>query len=152
CPRFLRSAAADPTRSQARHRARELRRVSRDVKPLVRLTFGPPHCPWFNPREPPSPAFPANRRISHRLPMPTESPRQPIPPATFAVLPAYLEARAAFTDDDFETVEAAFLFKRLSSGDFLQRAGDVTRHAAFVAAGCLRNYVIDDKGKEHIVQ
>jgi CRP-like cAMP-binding protein len=84
--------------------------------------------------------------------MPTESLRQPIPPAAFAVLRAYLEARAAFTDRDFETVAGAFLFKRLSAGDFLQRAGDVTRYAAFVAHGCLRNYVIDAKGKEHIVQ
>jgi len=42
--------------------------------------------------------------------------------------------------------------RSLRAGAFLQRAGDVTRHAAFVARGCLRNYVIDDKGKEHIVQ
>src|SRR5262245_37760945 len=84
--------------------------------------------------------------------MPTERSRQPIPPEAFAVLRTYLEARPAFTDDDFETVEGAFLFKRLSAGDFLQRAGDVIRYAAFVASGCLRNYVIDAKGKEHIVQ
>ena len=41
--------------------------------------------------------------------------------------------------------------RSLRAGAFLQRAGDVTRHAAFVARGCLRNYVIDDNGKEHIV-
>ena len=28
----------------------------------------------------------------------------------------------------------------------------MTTHAAFVATGCLRSYVIDAKGKEHIVQ
>jgi CRP-like cAMP-binding protein len=75
-----------------------------------------------------------------------------IPPSAFAVLRSYLAARAAFTDGDFDIVHAAFLFKRLPAGDFLQRAGEVTRHAAFVASGCLRNYVIDAKGKEHIVQ
>src|SRR5262245_56012563 len=84
--------------------------------------------------------------------MPIERSRSSIPPATFAVLRAYLEARGTFTDRDLETVEAALFFKRLSAGDFLQRAGDVIRHAAFVASGCLRNYVIDAKGKEHIVQ
>src|SRR5262245_19333298 len=84
--------------------------------------------------------------------MPDERVRRPIPVSVFAVLRAYLEARASFSDGDFETVHAAFLFKRLSAGDFLQRAGDVTRYAAFVARGCLRNYVIDAKGKEHIVQ
>jgi hypothetical protein len=29
---------------------------------------------------------------------------------------------------------------------------DVATHATFVATGCLRSYVIDGKGKEHIVQ
>jgi CRP-like cAMP-binding protein len=72
--------------------------------------------------------------------------------AAFEVLREYLLARAAFTATDLEVVREAFLHRRLSAGDYLQRAGDVTRHAAFVASGCLRNYVIDTRGKEHIVQ
>ncbi len=70
----------------------------------------------------------------------------------FDVLRSYLEARAAFTDDDFAIVRAAFISRHLAAGDFLQRAGEVATYAAFVARGCLRNYVIDAKGKEHIVQ
>src|SRR5262249_6909674 len=35
---------------------------------------------------------------------------------------------------------------------FVQRGGDVPTHAVFVAKGCLRSYVIDAKGDEHIVQ
>ncbi len=72
--------------------------------------------------------------------------------SAFGVLRAYLEARAVFTDADFDVVRAPFSQKRLAAGEFLQRAGDVSRHAAFVAIGCLRNFVIDAKGKEHIVQ
>ena len=75
-----------------------------------------------------------------------------IPPAVFDVLRSYLEARADFGDEDFGQVREAFLYKALDAGDFLQRAGEVTRYAAFVATGCLRNYIIDAKGKEHIVQ
>ena len=45
-----------------------------------------------------------------------------------------------------------FVPTRLAAGEFLQRAGEVTRHAAFVASGCLRSYVIDANGKEHIIQ
>ena len=75
-----------------------------------------------------------------------------IPDAAFEVLREYLEARAVFDDDDFAVVRGAFLYQRLTAGEFLQRAGDVARHATFVATGCLRNYVIDPKGKEHIVQ
>lgn len=45
-----------------------------------------------------------------------------------------------------------FIPTMLPAGEFLQRAGDVARHAAFVATGCLRSYVIDANGKEHVVQ
>ena len=75
-----------------------------------------------------------------------------IPAAVFDVLRSYVEARADFSDEDLSRLRKAFLFRRLGAGEFLQRAGDVTRYAAFVATGCLRNYIIDAKGKEHIVQ
>lgn len=84
--------------------------------------------------------------------MPSRHESKLIPASVFAVLRAYLAARASFTEADFHRVEAAFLFRHLGAGEFLQRAGDVPRYAAFVANGCLRNYVIDAKGKEHIVQ
>ena len=72
--------------------------------------------------------------------------------SAFDVLRAYLAERATFSEDDFAAVRPAFIDKPLRAGEFLQRAGDVATHAAFVASGCLRNYVIDAKGKEHIVQ
>jgi CRP-like cAMP-binding protein len=75
-----------------------------------------------------------------------------IPDSTFQVLRAYLEARAEFSDADLGFIRGTFLYKALAAGQFLQRAGDVAQHAVFVARGCLRNYVIDAKGKEHIVQ
>jgi len=79
-----------------------------------------------------------------------ESP--PTAASAFLVLRAYLAERATFSEADFDHVRRAFLFRRLASGEYLQRAGDVARYAVFVATGCLRNYVIDAKGKEHIVQ
>ena len=72
--------------------------------------------------------------------------------SAFDVLRAYLSERAVFSEDDFAHVRRAFIDRRLGAGEFLQRGGEVTTHAAFVASGCLRNYVIDAKGKEHIVQ
>lgn len=72
--------------------------------------------------------------------------------AAFGVLRDYLAARSQFSEEDFEIVRGAVQFRDLSGGEFLQRAGEVPRFAAFVATGCLRNYVIDAKGKEHIVQ
>jgi CRP-like cAMP-binding protein len=71
--------------------------------------------------------------------------------ASFDVLRAYLEARASISGDEFAFMREHFIPTRLPAGEFLQRAGDVSRHAAFVASGCLRSYVIDADGKEHVV-
>jgi CRP/FNR family transcriptional regulator, anaerobic regulatory protein len=72
--------------------------------------------------------------------------------SSFEVLQAYLVARATFSADDLSFMQAVFVPRRLTAGDFLQRGGEVARYATFVARGCLRSYVIDAKGKEHIVQ
>ena len=70
----------------------------------------------------------------------------------FHRLRTYLERRATFTEDEFAFLEPLFLPRTLRAGEFLQRAGDAVTHSAFVATGCLRKYIIDAKGKEHIVQ
>jgi CRP-like cAMP-binding protein len=70
----------------------------------------------------------------------------------FSVLRGYLEARATFSDDEIALVRSVVRDRRLEPGETLQRAGEVSRAAAFVAHGCLRMYLIDAKGKEHIVQ
>jgi len=75
-----------------------------------------------------------------------------IPDGAFEVLWTYLNKRATFIGNDRQSVRSAFLFRRLAADAFLQRAGDVTHHAAFVVRGCLRTYVIDARGREHIVQ
>src|SRR5262245_15727290 len=72
--------------------------------------------------------------------------------APFDRLRDYLARRAAITDDQFAFMATVFLPRTLRAGAFLQRAGDVATHAAFVTSGCLRSYVIDGKGKEHVVQ
>ena len=72
--------------------------------------------------------------------------------SSFDVLQAYLVARATFSAEELAFVRTMFVPRRLAAGDFLQRAGEVARHAAFVAHGCLRSFVIDGKGKEHVVQ
>jgi CRP-like cAMP-binding protein len=70
----------------------------------------------------------------------------------FQVLRSYLEARATFSEQDFAFIAPLFIHKKVSSGEFIQRAGQIATHAVFVANGCLRSYVLDSNGKEHIVQ
>jgi CRP-like cAMP-binding protein len=76
----------------------------------------------------------------------------PASPSPFGVLQAYLEARATFTEAELAFVRARFRPMTLGAGEFLQRAGRPATHAAFVAAGCMRTYTIDTKGKEHVVK
>jgi CRP-like cAMP-binding protein len=70
----------------------------------------------------------------------------------FRRLRAYLEGKAAFTEADFAHLETLYLPKTLSAGEFFQRAGEPATHGAFVATGCLRSYIVDAEGREHIVQ
>ncbi|MGH1438331.1 MAG: Crp/Fnr family transcriptional regulator [Lewinella sp.] len=42
--------------------------------------------------------------------------------------------------------------KKVSKGDLLLSVGDTTLYAYKVKSGCLRSYVIDNAGKEHILQ
>ena len=72
--------------------------------------------------------------------------------SAFGVLRAYLQAKAAFSEEEFTFMERLFRPTALRAGEVLQRAGEVATHGVFVAEGCLRSYVIDGKGKEHVVQ
>jgi CRP-like cAMP-binding protein len=70
----------------------------------------------------------------------------------FDVLHKYLSDRMPLTDAQFEVARTVFLPKHFKKAEFLLREGDVAKYGAFVALGCLRSYVIDNKGREHIVQ
>ena len=72
--------------------------------------------------------------------------------SSFDALQAYLLERAAFSAEDLAFLRTMFVPRTLAAGEFLQRAGEVSRHGAFVARGCMRSFVIDPKGKEHVVQ
>jgi CRP/FNR family transcriptional regulator, anaerobic regulatory protein len=71
--------------------------------------------------------------------------------ASFERLRTYVAARATLTPGEIDFIQTLFAPRRLEKGEALQRAGEPARHMVFVAGGCLRSYVIDDKGKVHIV-
>lgn len=72
--------------------------------------------------------------------------------SSFHVLRDYLRRRADISEAELARMEPRFTPRSLAAGEVLQRAGDPARHAAFVTAGCLRSYVIDPDGDEHVVQ
>jgi CRP-like cAMP-binding protein len=70
----------------------------------------------------------------------------------FDVIINYLREKTTLTDEDVRLIESVFIPKHLEKGELLLREGEIPKYAAFVAQGCLRSYVVDNKGKEHIIQ
>lgn len=70
----------------------------------------------------------------------------------FDIFRKYLEDKVALREPDYELIESLSSFKKLRKRQYLLQAGDVCRFNAFVCKGFLRNYYVDDKGQEHIMQ
>lgn len=54
--------------------------------------------------------------------------------------------------EDFEIIKSYFTHKRLRKRQYFLQEGDVCRHFGFILKGAMRQYTVDDKGTEHIVQ
>ncbi|TGE24011.1 Crp/Fnr family transcriptional regulator [Hymenobacter aquaticus] len=69
-----------------------------------------------------------------------------------AHLKSYLQAKLPLTDEQFATLARTLLPRELKRQQTLVRQGEVGRYGAFVTQGCLRSFVVDRKGKEHVLQ
>lgn len=70
----------------------------------------------------------------------------------FEVLYTYLSQKMPLTWQQFDSIRGFFVLKSMDKGELLLREGEVAKYGAFVCKGCLRSYVVDNNGKEHIVQ
>jgi len=70
----------------------------------------------------------------------------------FSLLRAHIEKRVHLTDEEFNIATKFFIPKTIKKHQFLLNEGVVCKHIGFVNSGCLREYTIDNKGIEHIVQ
>lgn len=64
----------------------------------------------------------------------------------------YLRTKLAFTESQLSHIKPLLKQRHVEKGQLLLRAGEICLYTSFVAKGCLRSYVIDQKGKEHIIQ
>ncbi|WP_461490070.1 Crp/Fnr family transcriptional regulator [Pontibacter sp. HJ8] len=64
----------------------------------------------------------------------------------------YLRSKLAITDQQFSQLEPHLKTRHVEKGQALLSVGEVCLYGGFVLKGCLRSYVIDEKGKEHIIQ
>jgi len=70
----------------------------------------------------------------------------------FDFLKKHINRRVPLTDEEFNICTKFFISKKLKKHQFLLNEGDVCRYLGFVNSGCLREYSIDSKGIEHIIQ
>lgn len=70
----------------------------------------------------------------------------------FSLLRAHIEKRIHLTDEEFNICTKFFIPKTIRKHQFLLNEGDVCTYFGFVNSGCLREYTIDKKGNEHIIQ
>ncbi len=64
----------------------------------------------------------------------------------------YLKSKIPISDAQFSQILPWTKEKIVNKGTMLLQVGEICKHLYFVEAGCLRSYVIDNKGKEHIIQ
>ncbi len=70
----------------------------------------------------------------------------------FELLQKHIARRIDLTDQEFKLCTTFFTPRTLRKKQFLVQEGEPGRYVAFVTRGCLRNYTIDDKGEEHVIE
>jgi CRP-like cAMP-binding protein len=55
------------------------------------------------------------------------------------------------TESEIQLVKAAFAPLKIKKRHYFLREGEVCRHFAFIVSGAMRQYLVDDRGVEHIV-
>ena len=62
-----------------------------------------------------------------------------------------LQKRVVMPEGEFEKFLALWEFKKYSRNEFILQAGEVPKFSIFVLKGCLRQYIVNEKGEESIV-
>ena len=70
----------------------------------------------------------------------------------FSLLKKHINNRVHLTEEEFNICAKFFISKKLKKHQFLLNEGNVCKYIGFVNSGCLREYKIDNKGVEHILQ
>lgn len=70
----------------------------------------------------------------------------------FDAMASYLRSKIRISDEELKKIQSFFVPKSIAKGEILLNKGEVCPYTCFVVKGCLRSYVIDEKGKEHILQ
>lgn len=66
----------------------------------------------------------------------------------------YIEthSQTQLTKSEMEVIKNAFILKKLRKRQYLLQEGEICKYFSFIVKGAMRQYSVDDKGVEHIVQ
>jgi CRP-like cAMP-binding protein len=70
----------------------------------------------------------------------------------FEAIEAYFQRGLTLSEKDKELIRSVFTPRSIKKAEFLVREGEANKNGFFVAKGFLRSYLIDNKGKDHIIQ
>ena len=65
---------------------------------------------------------------------------------------SFLTSNIGIDYEELNELVSKFKVKKVKKGDFLLKENEVCSHTFFVEKGLLKQYSIDDKGKEHVLQ
>jgi CRP-like cAMP-binding protein len=68
----------------------------------------------------------------------------------YEIFQQYLDSRITLTEEEKEQIRSVSIIKKLRKKQYLLQEGDVWRYNAFITKGCMRTYLVDEKGFEHI--
>ncbi|MGB4844460.1 MAG: Crp/Fnr family transcriptional regulator [Ferruginibacter sp.] len=69
----------------------------------------------------------------------------------FNLLLSNISKHISLTSEETDFFTSLIQLKSLAKGEFLLREGDVCKYETFVTKGCLKNYVVDENGFEHVL-
>ncbi|QHS62235.1 Crp/Fnr family transcriptional regulator [Chitinophaga agri] len=70
----------------------------------------------------------------------------------YPALKKHFAELAELTDAEFERIATCFSEKRFKKHSIILQPGDAVSHEYFVQKGLLKTFLLDDNGKEHILQ
>ncbi|MDF7815880.1 Crp/Fnr family transcriptional regulator [Hymenobacter sp. YC55] len=72
----------------------------------------------------------------------------------YEALRIYIESycRATMDATEYQLIQQVFQVRKIRKKQFLLRSGDICCHTGFIVRGAMRQYRIDRRGGEHIVQ
>ena len=70
----------------------------------------------------------------------------------FELIRKNIAKHISLTEEEFTYFTSLLQLKRLRKKQFLLEEGGIFQYECFVNSGCLRQYYLDEKGQEHIIQ